>query len=62
MLLAQIEAGLSVVDKAAAASDRWLFLLALAIIIFGGVAVILAGSVIASLALPKPGAAKPPAA
>lgn len=40
MLLAQIEAGLSVVDKAAAASDRWLFLLALAIIIFGGVAVI----------------------
>ena len=40
MTLAQLEAGLSVVDKAAAASDRWLFLLALAIIIFGGVAVI----------------------
>jgi len=40
MTLAQLETGLSVVDKAAAASDRWLFLAALAIIIAGGVAVI----------------------
>jgi hypothetical protein len=40
MVVAQIETGLSVVDKAAAASDRWLFLAALAIIIAGGVAVI----------------------
>jgi hypothetical protein len=28
-MIAQLEAGLSVVDKAAAASDRWLFLAAL---------------------------------
>jgi len=36
-LFAQLETGLQVVDKAAAASDRWLFLAALAIIISGAV-------------------------
>ena len=40
VMLAQIDTVLSAVDKASASSDRWLFLLALAIIILGGVAVI----------------------
>ena len=40
MLFAQIDTVLTAVDKASAASDRWLFLAALAIIIAGGVAVI----------------------
>ena len=39
-MLAQIDTVLSAVDKASASSDRWLFLLALALIILGGVAVI----------------------
>jgi len=36
VILAQIDTVLSAVDKASASSDRWLFLLALAIIILGG--------------------------
>ena len=40
LVVAQLETGLAVVDKAAAASDRWLFLAAIALIIAGGVAVI----------------------
>jgi hypothetical protein len=40
VILAQIDTVLSAVDKASASSDRWLFLLALGIIILGGVAVI----------------------
>ncbi len=37
IFLAQLDTGITIVDKAAAASDRWLFLAALAIIIGGGV-------------------------
>ena len=40
MFLSQIETAAQIVDKAATASDRWLFLAALAIIIIGGSMVI----------------------
>lgn len=36
-MIAQLEAGKALVDQAATASDRWLFLAALGIIIVGGV-------------------------
>ncbi len=39
-MLAQLETGMKIVDKASEASDRWLFIAALAIIIVGGTLII----------------------
>lgn len=39
-MIAQIETGLKIVDRAAESSDRWLFLAALGIIIIGGTLII----------------------